>query len=335
MTRTNLLNDITTTCAVCGSRDAVLWRVSGDNLLGGPDLWRAVRCARCQTRRLDPRPPAREMARFYAPDTYARAEEANSEVGKRLDAYNARVAARADLAVPAIAGRRLNALDVGCGDGRFMAALAQLGWSVAGTETDSVAADLARRRAHATIYEVPTEALDLPTESFDLVSLLHVLEHVPDPAATLATCFRLLRPGGALLLALPNAQSAEARLFGSAWYHLDLPRHLWGFTPGSLARLTEQLGFERLSLRYFPFLFAPQSGVNALRGLRRRRASPSSSGGDNARNNPKRETGGRLQTRVFLGLLSASERLGQNLPGEIMELIAYRPLAATDAERQL
>jgi SAM-dependent methyltransferase len=279
---------------------------------------------------LEPRPSPAELRRAYAPETYARAEDAGAELGKRLDAFNARLARRADaLAFESPrdgATRRRRVLDVGCGDGRFLAQMASLGWQAEGLETDPVAADLARRRADgAVIHGAPLEALDLPAARFDLVTLLHVLEHVPEPPVSLAAVKRVLRPGGALLLALPNAASLEAALFRRAWYHLDLPRHLWGFTPHGLVRLVESSGFAVTSLRYLPFLFAPQSLRTVLRDrlptIPTRRRPQGRVAGE------RTSGGGAGRTRLFRALLAVSERLGRAWPGEIMELAAVKPAA--------
>lgn len=306
-------------CCVCGATAADVWRIARDHILGGDARYRAVRCARCATVRLDPRPPS--LARFYTAGTYARAEEeesATSELGRRLDTYNRRLAERADAAArgnPSQGGHSRRVLDVGCGDGRFLAAMARMGWDVEGVETDPAAAALARRRTGGPVHETDLETRAPSRDDFDLISLLHVLEHVPDPRATLGAARRLLRPGGTLLLALPNTACLEARLFGSAWYLLDLPRHLWGFTPRTLVRLVEEAGFAVRSLRYFPFLFAPHSVRYALRAGRRAGMAASASPTE----------GSRLQTRVFLTLLGLAERLGKTLPGEIMELTAVAP----------
>ena len=307
-----ILPDTTLTCTVCGATDARLWRVGVDHLLGGNVVYRAVRCARCGTRRLDPRPDPETLATHYRPDTYTRAEEAGSEVGKRLDTYADRLA---DLAG---AGAASDALDIGCGDGRFMAALQKRGYRVTGTETDPVAAALSRKRTGATVYEssLPPDG----TASFDFVSLLHVLEHIPDPRQTLGAVRDRLAPGGKLLLVLPNADSLEAGLFGASWYHLDLPRHLWGFSPRTLVRLVETCGFSVENISYTPFLFAPQSLLRSAKtanGVMPGHTVLRAEGGG----------GGAWQTRVFSGLLQVSNALGKTLPGEIMEL------SATKAER--
>jgi SAM-dependent methyltransferase len=319
--------ETTLRCCVCGAQAATRWRVAADHILGSAERFQAVRCARCGTARLDPRPPAEEMGRYYTATTYARAEDEStgdaSELAARLDEYNRRLAARTDLGAGEGVVRR--ALDVGCGDGRFLCAMAERGWDVEGLETDPVAAALARKRTGGTVHEAPLEALALPENHFGLVSLLHVLEHVPEPRETLAAARRALAPGGTLLIAVPNAGSFEAALFRSVWYPLDLPRHYWGFTPHTLVRLAETCGFSVRGVKHFPFLFAPQSvryGMKALQG--QPVADRAEKHGEESAPPAKREGGG-LRTRAFLALLGLSERLGRTLPGEVMELSAEKP----------
>jgi SAM-dependent methyltransferase len=307
-----------TACAVCGTTEARPWRVAPDNLLGGSERFAAVRCVRCGLVRLQPRPSFEAMSRHYTPTTYARAEgDAETEgLGQRLDEFFRQQADRATEVHRQTPG---SLLDVGCGDGRFLAAMAERGWRTEGIETEPAAASLARHRTGSTVHETPLEDARLPDAAFDMVSLLHVLEHVPDPRVTLSVARRVLTPGGTLLLALPNVGCLEANLFGSDWYPLDLPRHYWGFTPHTLVRLVEECGFTIRSLRYFPFLYAPQSVRYALRR---------GTGADNTTEVPtqpaaRAEAGG-LRTRLFLSLLGLSGRLGRSIPGEVMELAAVR-----------
>jgi SAM-dependent methyltransferase len=314
------LVETTTTCCVCGWRAAERWRTAGDHILGSPRQFRAVRCVRCGTARLDPRPDLEEMNRYYTADTYARAEEEEeAELAARLNEYNRRMVERVLQSVSEDVPR--HALDIGCGDGRFLATLAGYDWEVTGVETEENAARLARQRTGGTVLQSPVETADLPENHFGLVSLLHVIEHVPDPRETLTTALRLLAPGGTLLLALPNAGSFEAKFFRSVWYPLDLPRHFWGFTPHTLTRLVEEVGFHVECLHHFPFLFAPQS----LRYTARALAGKSPAGDQKAiaHPKPKNERNG-LRTKAFLSLLTFSERLGKHLPGEVMELVAHK-----------
>ena len=306
-------------CCVCGRTEASVWRLAPDNLMGGERQFTAVRCAGCATVRLQPRPLPEEMGDYYTASTYARAEDDKSELAHRLDEFFSHQANRATTAFgPDFRGSRM--LDVGCGDGRFLKAMAARGWSGEGIETDSIAAGLARERSGATIYETPLENTPFAEATFDLVSLLHVLEHVPNPRQTLSTAYRLLRPGGKLLLALPNVRCVEASLFGRSWYPLDLPRHYWGFRQETLVRLAEECGFVAPALRYLPFMFAPQSLRYVARSGRGVKAASTEK-----RSEEPRAGGGKLQTRLFLALLNASEQLGLKMPGEVMELTATRP----------
>ena len=313
-------------CCVCGQTEATLWRKSGDQILGGPDIYTDVKCTTCGTVRLFPRPSTETMNRAYGPQTYARAEEndngsdGESGLAARLNLFFDKQAGRAEaaLAVSPAAPRRL--LDVGCGDGRFLQAMQKRGWETVGLETDLVAANLARHRTGSVIHETPLETADLPEGAFGMVSLLHVLEHVPDPRQTISEAFRLLVPGGVLLLALPNAHSWEAKLFGANWYPLDLPRHYWGFGPRTLSRLVTEMGFVSPDLRYLPFFFGPQSLRYTLRAWRNRPVPPPLSG----KAMPAKPEGG-AKTTGFAAWLAASETMGRVLPGEVMELTALRP----------
>ena len=205
--------ETTLTCCVCGAHAATHWRTASDHILGSAERFQAVKCARCGTVRLDPRPPAEAMAAYYSPTTYARAEsDEDTGLADRLDEYNRRLADRTDRATASNAPRR--ALDVGCGDGRFLAALASLGWEVEGLETDPVAAALARKRTGGTIHEVPLEDLALPGGTFGLISLLHVLEHVPDPRdPPREPPFQRIRQGPRIVIEVlhPNGNSNAGR----------------------------------------------------------------------------------------------------------------------------
>ncbi len=125
-------------------------------------------------------------------------------------------------------------LDVGCGNGGFLATMTHLGWQAEGIEPDPRAAAEARRAGHA-VREVTLDACALEPGRYDAITLHHSIEHLPDPAASLRQLAEALRPGGRLVSISPNPVSASARWFGRDWRALDVPRHL--VLPGRRALL--------------------------------------------------------------------------------------------------
>jgi SAM-dependent methyltransferase len=145
--------------------------------------------------------------------------------------------------LPKPAGRpRL--LDVGFGDASFLSRMQAAGWEVAGLELDPNAVEAARsvglEAAQGTLEDAAYEP-----GSFDAITLSHVIEHLHDPVAALATCSRLLRSGGVLWLATPNFDSPGHRRFRRDWFGLDPPRHLVLFNRDALERALARTGFER------------------------------------------------------------------------------------------
>jgi SAM-dependent methyltransferase len=135
-------------------------------------------------------------------------------------------------------------LDVGCGDGRFVAELRRMGYEAYGLERPGPAADRALRRCGPqTIMEGELEAQHLPVAAFDLVSLWHVFEHISHPRRMLDILQQVISPGGYLVLSLPNVSSIQSRYFQERWLHLDPPRHLWLLPPRHLDTLVTQAGF--------------------------------------------------------------------------------------------
>lgn len=134
-------------------------------------------------------------------------------------------------------------LDVGCGSGEWLLKMMQLGWECSGCDFDAAAIRLARERG-VDARTGAVEVLEFPNNFFDAITLNHVIEHLPDPIATLEACERLLKPGGALFVATPNAASLSHRIFGAQWRGLEPPRHLAIFTPPALILAVEESGFE-------------------------------------------------------------------------------------------
>ena len=229
-------------CPICDVADDEPW---GRHYRG----FMLVRCRRCGLRYVNPRPAESDVLDVYG-DRYFdrwREREADPEAAERGEADDRRYAdvvlRHARVEKPAI-------LDVGTGRGSFLAHLAATGAAgrLAGTDVTDVNAKYLRARG----IELHVGELDaLPPGEWDVVSAHHVLEHVLDPNAFLASCRRLLTERGILHVVVPNEGSAisrwktlqsRARLKSRSFKHLAPEHHLWFFEAGTLARLLEKNG---------------------------------------------------------------------------------------------
>ncbi|HEV1997649.1 MAG TPA: class I SAM-dependent methyltransferase [Candidatus Dormibacteraeota bacterium] len=210
-----------------------------DRLVGEPGTFDYVRCNACGTLQIAEVPA--DLGRYY--QSYS-PHVNRSAVFEMLR----RALLRGCYTFPRPSGDR-TLLDIGCGSGWYMEAMMARGWKAQGYEPD---ADTAQRAANATGVRVVSSLEDLPDASFDLVTMNHVVEHVPDPAALLTTVLRLLRPGGRAWLSVPDPEGREARRFGAGWFHLDPPRHLSLLSRSRTTQLLEAAGFRGVSIRSLP-----------------------------------------------------------------------------------
>ncbi len=228
-----------------------------------------VVCDNCGLGHYHPRPDRETVASFY-PDVYYGApgtkfrpvvERIVRMVGRRHVRFLAR-----DLPPGA------SILDVGCGRGVLLGPLADMGFSAHGVEASESAIRGAPPSAEIRIAPTLRDAGYAPV-SFDEIILWHVLEHLPDPRETLDECFRVMKPHGKIVVALPNFSSFQARWSGEDWFHLDPPRHLFHFPEKALRRLLERTGFKCESVHHFSLRQNPfgwiQSAMNRWSNNRR------------------------------------------------------------------
>lgn len=124
-------------------------------------------------------------------------------------------------------------LDVGAGTGDFLKVAKEKGWQVHGMEPNKNAAKLALEKG----IDLKASLNDFEGKQFDVVTLWHVLEHIPDLEETILKLAALVRPQGALIIAVPNFKSFDARYYGKFWAAYDVPRHLWHFSKESMKNL--------------------------------------------------------------------------------------------------
>jgi SAM-dependent methyltransferase len=196
---------------------------------GKPFPSRIVRC-RCGHCFLNPSPEDGELLSFYDDDYHCFTTSPNEaerigqwiEQRRRGDRFNH---------VPIVVGGRF--LDVGCGSGDMVAAMAHLGMDSEGVEPSRYAATKATDAGFKVTCSLLHDAV-FPDASFDAVSMFHVLEHTLQPIEVLRECRRILKPGGELVIGVPNFDSLVFALVGKGWVGLQLPSHVQHFTPNSL-----------------------------------------------------------------------------------------------------
>jgi SAM-dependent methyltransferase len=223
------------TCELCGGADQeLLYEVSG---------YPIVRCEHCGLVFVGREQTAEELTGFYDASYW---EDADAE---GYDGYAAAEERKrhhfagllADLEA-LTSGRDL--LEIGSAYGYFLDEARRRGWRVRGIEPSPHAARHARERLGLDIVSEPLSQIPLDSESVDCVALWDVIEHLPDPRATLEAAFAWLRPGGVLALSTGDVNSMTARLHGSDWTLIAPPWHQFYFSRGTMTRLLEDLGFQ-------------------------------------------------------------------------------------------
>lgn len=129
-------------------------------------------------------------------------------------------------------GKAGSILDIGAGTGDFLSLCKKRGWNISGVEVDAGARTLASQKGIDLIHNL-SEVKD----TYDVITLWHVLEHLPDLPRVIRKLNALLRPGGTLVIAVPNYKSFDATYYKEYWAAYDVPRHLWHFSRNSMRKL--------------------------------------------------------------------------------------------------
>lgn len=146
-------------------------------------------------------------------------------------------------------------LDIGCGTGSFLSLAEKNNWKITGIEPNESARKIANEVTNGSVYDI-SELLKLKKESFDVITLWHVLEHLPNLEEHLSLIKKLLKPSGTVIVAVPNYKSFDAGFYKKHWAAYDVPRHLWHFSQVSMKKLFQKKQmtvFKTLPMRFDAF----------------------------------------------------------------------------------
>jgi SAM-dependent methyltransferase len=225
-------------CPLCASDQADTLFIARDRLVGMPGEFPVVRCRACRFVYLNPRPAPEALPAFYPSEYYP------LSAGRETPEALAVARGLLDRVEEIDPGGNLTVLDAGCGTGLFLKLARDRGHIVRGVELSDSAAEYGRKIYGLAIESGTLESARLPEDTFDVITMWHVLEHLPDPVSALRIVQRTLKPGGVLLFGVPNIGSLEARFFGRRWFSLDAPRHLGHFDPDSARTVVEVAGLK-------------------------------------------------------------------------------------------
>ncbi|AWA29288.1 methyltransferase [Flavobacterium magnum] len=182
-----------------------------------------------------PKPEGAYLARYYESEDYISHTDAKRSLFEKAYHIVKSRALRKKVKLINSFGPKGIILDIGAGTGDFLITAKNEGWNVLGIEPNAKARETASKKG------VPFAENDdsLNDSAFDVISMWHVLEHVPDVKKQIATLSRLIKPNGTVLIAVPNFNSYDAKYYGSFWAAYDVPRHLTHFSKTAIKTLFE------------------------------------------------------------------------------------------------
>ncbi len=263
------MNDVAVACCpVCGAAGEWAFRAR-DLQFDLQEFYDYARCTRCAAEYQTPTPGPEQIQSYYPaeydcyeplprqkPRTVTERMTLNARYGYALEPNGllARLLGwviglfRYSDSIPYVQDGR--ALDVGCGSGKFVRTLNQLGWQAHGLDFSEQAARVGQE-AGLDIRRGTIEEAGYESGSFDLVTARHVIEHIPDPVQWLKDLHQVLKPGGILSLRTPNAAALARPWFGRNWFPDEVPRHLVLYNPKNLDLLLSSQGFQKQVMRTY------------------------------------------------------------------------------------
>jgi 2-polyprenyl-3-methyl-5-hydroxy-6-metoxy-1,4-benzoquinol methylase len=236
-------------CDWCGSIENEFLFEGPDRVEHLPGTFRMVRCQKCGILRQNPRLAWESLKNYYTENYDSHAKLIRHEKGflRRLDRRYGPWK-RLKAIERFVQGGKL--LDVGCGTGLFLEeALRSERWDVIGIEPNERAASYVRNTLNIDVRQDMLTNLSFPPQTFDVVTMWNVLEHIDNPFSTLRYTHQIIKDQGLLVISIPNLEGWEAGVFGKNWMGWELPRHLYIFPRKNLRLILENIGFRWIDQR--------------------------------------------------------------------------------------
>ncbi|MFD0834754.1 class I SAM-dependent methyltransferase [Mariniflexile aquimaris] len=196
-----------------------------------------------------PKPAAQDLPNYYESEDYISHTDAKRNLFEKVYHLVRKISLKKKLKlIESCHAESKTLLDVGCGTGDFIQVAKQNNWKVTGVEPNEQARSIANKKNKDSVFDVD-QLVKLQPQSFDVVTLWHVLEHLPNLEEDMATFKKLLKPTGTLIIAVPNYKSYDAQYYKEFWAAYDVPRHLWHFNKASMSKLVNKVSLELVKIK--------------------------------------------------------------------------------------
>lgn len=192
-----------------------------------------------------PQPSLEELPSYYKSEDYiSHTDSSKSLFDKAYQSVKKMMLARKLKLINSFATKEKKILDIGAGTGDFLQYISQHNWKVSGVEPNEKARNLAKSKNLNLLKDLSS----FNNEKFDVITLWHVLEHIPNLKEQIEQFHHLLKPNGVLVIAVPNFESYDAKYYKEYWAAYDVPRHLWHFSKQGIKRLFTKYNFVQKSI---------------------------------------------------------------------------------------
>jgi 2-polyprenyl-3-methyl-5-hydroxy-6-metoxy-1,4-benzoquinol methylase len=234
-------------CPICNSAQSTPFLSCKDNTVSR-ETFNIVSCNSCGFKYTNPRPKENELEGYYKSDAYI--SHSNTQKGLINSIYQLvrKYTLLKKLQLVSKFYKTGEILDIGCGTGEFLNTFKNAKWNTIGVEPSADAREMAIKNYDLNVID-ESGIIGLDNETFDVITMWHVLEHVPKLNERIEDLKRLIKTNGIIIIAVPNCNSLDAKFYKEHWAAYDLPRHLYHFTPNDIESL-----FKKHSLKVFRIL---------------------------------------------------------------------------------
>jgi len=239
-------------CPLCFSDKTGLLFNSNDHFVSRKDF-AVFKCSDCGFLFTQDYPEESEIGAYYESEEYISHSDTSRGFSNKLYRIARTIMlGRKKVLVEKVTGlKKGKILDIGSGTGYFAAIMRKAGWQVKGVEINEKARNFSASNFGLEV-DLPDRITSYDTNSFDCITLWHVLEHFHDPFKYISEIYRLLKPGAVCVVALPNSSSYDSTYYKQFWAAWDVPRHLWHFQPSTFRVLSEKSGFTLGNIKTLP-----------------------------------------------------------------------------------